>query len=299
MAYWEKYIKATSIEEALRALANQPGPALPIAGGTDLMLDLQQGRHPPVHTLVDLTFIPEMKRLEIRDGELFIGAGTPLSQIAASPLVAEHAQALTEACSLIGGPQVRNVATLGGNVAHALPAADGTIALTALGAHVSVADLEAVRRVPLTDLFLGPGKSALQPGQLITAFHLPLRRAGQASAFRRVMRIQGIALPILNLAVWLERVGDGIADARLAVGPSGPTPRRLTAAESVLRGQKFDDALIERALEALLEEAHFRSSPHRASADYRRDVVGALLRDGLHTAWERAELPNLTGDERG
>ncbi len=288
MAHWQNYLRPTSLQEALQALASAPGPALPIAGGTDLMLDLQQGRHPPVHTLVDLTFIPEMKLLEIRERELFIGAALPLSQIAASPLVAEHAQALTEACSLIGGPQVRNVATLGGNVAHALPAADGTIALTALGAHVSVADLDVVRRVPLTDLFLGPGKSALRPGQLITAFHLPLRRAGQASAFRRVMRIQGIALPILNLAVWLERVGDRIADARLAVGPSGPTPRRLTATESALRGRKFEDALIEQALETLLAEAHFRSSPHRAGAEYRRSVVEALLRDGLQMAWRRA-----------
>lgn len=291
MAYWQNYLRPNSLREALEALVSAPGPALPIAGGTDLMLDLQQGNHPPVHTLVDLTFIPEMKLLEIRDGELFIGAGVPLSQIAASPLVAEHAQALTEACGLVGGPQVRNVATLGGNVAHALPAADGTIALTALGAQVSVADLETVRRVPLADLFLGPGKSALRPGQLITGFHLSLRRPGQASAFRRVMRIQGIALPILNLAVWLERDDDRISDARLAVGPSGPTPRRLAAPEAALRGRVFDAACIEVALEALLGEAHFRTSPHRANAEYRRQVVGALLHDGLHAAWSRVCEP--------
>jgi carbon-monoxide dehydrogenase medium subunit len=288
MAYWQTYLRPTSLTEALQALTSAPGPALPIAGGTDLILDLEQERHPPVHTLVDLTFLPELKRLEIQGDELLIGAAVPLSQIAASPLVAEHATALTEACGQVGGPQVRNVATLGGNVAHALPAADGTIALTALGAHVSVADLESVRRLPLADLFLGPGQSALRPGQLITAFHLPLRRPGQASAFRRVMRTQGIALPILNVAVWLARLGDQIADVRLAVGPSGPVPRRLEATEAALRGGAFDSARIEMALDALLNEAHFRTSPHRATADYRRSIVGDLLRQTLETAWERA-----------
>jgi carbon-monoxide dehydrogenase medium subunit len=287
MAYWQTYLRPTSLEEALQALTSAPGPALPIAGGTDLILDLEQGRHPPVHTLVDLTFVPELKRIEIEGDELLIGAATPLSQIAASPLVAEHARALVEACGLVGGPQVRNVATLGGNVAHALPAADGTIALTALGAHVSVADLESVRRLPLADLFLGPGQSALRPGQLITAFHLPLRRPGQASAFRRVMRAQGIALPILNVAVWLERVGARIADVRLAVGPSGPVPRRIESAEAALRGGVFDSALVESALDALLKEAHFRSSPYRATAEYRKSIVGDLLREMLQAAWER------------
>lgn len=291
MAHWQRYLRPTTLTDALQALASAPGSARPIAGGTDLMLDLQQGNHPPVHTLVDLTFIPELKLLERRGDELFIGASVPLSQVAASPLVAEHAKALTEACGLVGGPQVRNVATLGGNVAHALPAADGTIALTALGAQALVADLETARRLPLADLFLGPGKSALRPGQLITGFLLPLRRPGQASAFRRVMRIQGIALPILNLAVWLERQGERIADIRLAVGPSGPTPRRLETAEAAMRGQQFSAALIETALEALLGEAHFRTSPHRATAEYRRQVAGALLRDGLQAAWSRTNSP--------
>ncbi|MCS7011450.1 MAG: xanthine dehydrogenase family protein subunit M [Anaerolineales bacterium] len=291
MRLWQEYYRPATLTEALQALAYAPGLVLPIAGGTDLMLDLEQGRHPPVHALVDLTFLPELKRLEVQGDELLIGAAVPLSQIATSPLVAEHAQALTEACALIGGPQVRNVATLGGNVAHALPAADGTIALTALGAQVTVADLECARRVPLESLFLGPGKSALRPGQLITTFHLPLRRRGQASAFRRVMRLQGIALPILNLAIWLAREGERIADLRLAVGPSGPTPRRMTATEAIVRGQTMDDSLIEQALHTLLEEAHFRTSPHRASAEYRRQVVGALLREGMQAAWDRACEP--------
>ena len=112
---------------------------MPIAGGTDLLLDLKQGRHAPVHTLIDLTFVPEMTVLELRGDELYIGAAVPVNRVALDPLTGTHAQALVEACDLIAGPQVRNVATLGGNVAHALPAADGTIALTALDAQAEVA----------------------------------------------------------------------------------------------------------------------------------------------------------------
>jgi xanthine dehydrogenase FAD-binding subunit len=290
MNLWQEYLRPTNVNAALQALASAPGPASPIAGGTDLMLDLQQGNHPPLHTLVDLTAIPELAALEIRGSELFIGAAVPLSHIASSPLVIEHARALVEACHLIGGPQVRNMATLGGNVAHALPAADGTIALMALEVQAEVASREGCRRVPLAGLFVGPGQSALRPGlELLVGFDLPLRRAHQASAFKRVMRLQGIALPILNLAVRLERTADRVAEVRIAVGPSGPVPQRIPAAEEILRGQAPTLESRTRALEALLGQVHFRTSPYRASADYRRHLVAGLLEETLLTAWERAE----------
>ena len=148
MNLWQNYHLAQSVDDALHALTNAPGDALIIGGGTDLLLDLQQGRHPPVHTLVDVTQIPEMTKLEIRAGELWIGAGVPHRKIVQAPLVREHAQALHEACGLIGGPQVRNTATLGGNVAHSPPAADGTIALMSLDAQAEIAGLNGRRRVP-------------------------------------------------------------------------------------------------------------------------------------------------------
>jgi CO/xanthine dehydrogenase FAD-binding subunit len=290
MNLWQHYLRPITVNDALKALASTEGPACPIAGGTDLMLDLQQGRHTPLHTLVDLTGIPEMALVEIHPSDLFIGAAAPLSRIANSPLVVKHAQALVEACHLIGGPQVRNMATLGGNVAHALPAADGTIALMALDARADVASLSGRRMIPLGELFLGPGQSALKAGQeLLVGFYLPLKKAHQASAFKRVMRSQGIALPILNSAVWLERQGDRIARIRIAIGPSGTTPRRMLDAEQILLGQTFTHERNLIALEALLEQAHFRTSPHRASMEYRRHLVAGLFNETLLTAWERAK----------
>ncbi len=288
MNLWQQYLRPTTINEALSALNSAPGPVLPIAGGTDLLLDLEQGRHPPIHTLVDITRVKEMRPIEIRGNELFVGAAVPHSQIVISPPVRQHAQALVEGCDLIGGPQVRNVATLGGNVAHALPAGDGTVALMALAAQVEIAGRTGLRRIPLGDLFLSPGKSILTPDELLVGFYLPLRKKNQASAFQRVMRPQGVALPILNVAIWLERDGDRLVDAHIAVGPAGPKPWRAVSAEAVLRDRDMDDRLIAPALEALLLEAKFRSSPQRASADYRRHLVKVLFHDTLQTAWRRA-----------
>ncbi len=291
---WKQYYLARSIEDALGALRSSPGTARPVAGGTDYLLELQQGHKSPVDTLVDVTGIPELACLEVRGGELFIGAGVPVSQVTASPLVREHAQAVAEACGLIGGPQVRNTATLGGNVAHALPAADGMIGLVALDALVEVASLNdsgAVQRSrrPMLSLFSGPGESTLVPGrEILVGFMLPLRRPGQASAFARVMRPQGVALPILNLAVWLAREDERIAGIRVAAGPAGPTPRRATEVENLLEGAKADPALLAQAVMLLEQTTRFRTSPRRSTAEYRRHLAGPLFETVFSTAWERA-----------
>ena len=289
MNLWTNYHIAQTVDDALHALVSAPGTACIVAGGTDLLLDLQQGRHPPVHTLVDVTQIPDLMALEVRDGELFIGAGVPHRKIVESPLVQEHAQGLVEACGLIGGPQVRNTATLGGNVAHALPAADGTIALMSLDAKAVVASSEGWKTVPLGELFLGPGRSALK-NEVLVGFKLPLRKTGEASAFKRVMRPQGVAIAILNLGIWLHRDGETIADIHISVGPSGPVPGRLESAEDVLLEQPLHSEGIQQAYQAILAEASFRTSRHRATSEYRQHVVGVLLEETLITAFDRANL---------
>lgn len=287
MNIWQRYHLAQSVEDALQTLVSAPGTATIIGGGTDLLLDLQQGRHDPVHTLVDVTEIPALTALEIREGELFIGAGVPHRKIVHSPLVCEHAQALTAACGLIGGPQVRNTATLGGNVAHALPAADGTIALMTLDAAAEIAGLSGRRRIPLVEIFAGPGRNTLK-NELVVGFYLPLKNPGEASAFKRVMRPQGVAIAILNLGVWLRRAGENITDIRISVGPSGPTPRRMTQAEAALRGHPPTAEFITEAFAAILDQANFRTSRHRATLAYRQHVVGVLLAETIEEAFEAA-----------
>jgi len=290
MNLWQQYLRPQNLFEAMQAFQSAPKPLAPIAGGTDLLLDLEQGRHSPVHTLIDITEVKEMRALEIRDDLLFIGAGIPINRVVLDPLTAQHAQALVEAGNLIAGPQVRNIATLGGNVAHALPAADGTIALLAMDAQAEIASPSGTSRVPFKELFLGPGKSSLKHGEeLLVGFYLPLQKPNQASCFKRIMRPQGVALPILNCAVWIERNGNQVNDIRIAVGPGGGTPFRATEAENVLRGNTFDAESLNNALESLLAQAQFRTSARRASADYRQHIVDGLFRDVLNTAWLRAE----------
>jgi carbon-monoxide dehydrogenase medium subunit len=288
MTLWQEYLQPKTLTEAISALTDARGPALPLAGGTDLILDLDQGRHPPIHTIVDLTSVREMLPIEIRNNELYIGASVSHTHIIDSKLVAQHAQALIEACGLIGGPQVRNIGTLGGNVAHALPAADGTITLMALNAQVEVASQSGSRRMPIREMFLGPGKSALVQNELLVGFYVPLKVKNQASAFKRIMRPQGVALPIINMAVWLMRAVDQVADIRIAVGPGGPKPWRALESEASLRGKTWSDENLSAALEILLRDVQFRTSPQRASAEYRRELARPLFMDTVKAAWERA-----------
>jgi CO/xanthine dehydrogenase FAD-binding subunit len=307
MNLWQNYLRPRTLAEAMDAFSSAPRPLAPIAGGTDLLIDLEQGRHSPVHTLVDVTEIEELLALEIRDDTLFIGASVPVNRIVLDPLAVAHAQALTEACELIAGPQVRNVATLGGNVAHALPAADGTIALLALNAEAETASASGTCRIPFQELFLGAGKSSLKHGEeLIVGFYIPIQKTLRdfakhtrsetqgaeslrvSSCFKRIMRPQGVALPILNCAVWLERANDIVQDIRIAVGPGGGTPFRATQAEDSLRGQSLTETTFESATEALLTQAHFRTNARRASADYRQHIVIGLFKDVLETVWLRA-----------
>lgn len=291
MNLWFEYILSRSIDEALHALASAAGPVRPVAGGTDLLLELQQGHQPPVHTLVDISRIPELQALEARGDALFIGAGVPVSVIAASPLVNEHARAVAEACGLIGGPQVRNTATLGGNVSHALPAADGTIALVAMDAAVEIASLSGRRIVPILSIFRGVGRTEICDAvELMVGFYLPLRKPGQASAFSRVMRPQGVALPVINLAVWLERQADNIHAVRIGVGPAGTTPQRAIAIEESLCGRPFGQDAILKAQGLVDTTLSFRTSAARATSAYRYHLCKILLRDVLTLAWERSLL---------
>ncbi len=290
---WRQYLIPRSLDEALRLLREAPRPLALIAGGTDLLLDLEQGRHAPVHTLVDVSQIPELRALEVRGDRLFIGAGVTHHELANSPLVRRHATALAEASSHVAGPQVRRVATIGGNVAHALPAADGTIALTVLDAVAEVASPQGTRRVAFEELFAGPGRSTLAEDEILVGFYLPLAEGNTASAFARVMRPQTIALPVLNAAAWVRREGERLADVRLTLGPSGPVPRRLRATEAVLRGQPLTDDVLAHAYDQLLQEARFRTSRLRATKAYRQHLAYVLMERVLRRAFDRCAEPQM------
>ncbi len=290
MPLWKDYHLPLSVEEAVGVLARYDGKARVVGGGTDLILDLQQGNEHPVDALVDVTHIVGLNEIFEEDGTITVGAGVTHNQIVESALLQQKATALVEASYVVGGPQVRNVATLGGNVAHALPAADGTTALNALGAEVEVASFSGRRWIPFTSLFQGPGKSAIDSTrEVLTALRFRVTGNHEASAFSRIMRPQGVALPIMNFAARLRVIADRIEEVTLAVAPVAPTPFRCKQTEAFLTGKPATSDLIDGAVAVLLSECRPRTSPHRATAEYRKEVLPVLLRRTLGMALERAK----------
>lgn len=293
---WQDYHLPASVGEALTLLATYQGEARVVAGGTDLILEIQQGHRSPVKALVDVTRIAGATEIR-REGEyVVIGCGVTHSQIVDSALIQQHGTALAKGCGVIGGPQVRNVATLAGNIAHALPAGDGTISLLALGGEVQVArrkmqDANETEWIPLEKLYLGPGKSLVdQTREIITALHFIPTAAHEASAFARIMRPQGVALPILAMATRLKLEGDNIHAVRIAAGPVAPTPFRACNTEAFLTGKPATDETVEAAIPILLNECHPRTSAHRSTAEYRGEMLSVLLRQTLGTAIKRAKV---------
>ena len=294
MPLWQEYHLPASIDEAVGLLARYDGGARVVAGGTDLILDLQQGNEHPVAALVDVTRIVGLNEIREAAGVITIGAGVTHNQIVESPLLQQKATALVEASYVVGGPQVRNVATIGGNVAHALPAADGTTALNVLDAEVEIASFGGRRWIPFTSLFLGPGKSAIDSTrEVLTALRFKATGANEASAFSRIMRPQGVALPIMNFAAKVRVVGEAIETVMLAAAPVAPTPFRCQQTEAFLTGKPANSTSIEAAVAVLLGECQPRTSPHRATQEYRKEVLPVLLRRTLSKAIERAQTGEI------
>ena len=293
MEIWKNYYTPATVEEALALLSEHAGNARIIGGGTDLLIDLQYtDKAQELDALVDLTRVPEMTSITETDGVCTIGGAVTHTAVTQSALLEARATCLVESCGVVGGPQVRNVATLGGNVAHALPAGDGTTSLMALNAEVDVAWGDGrCEWLPLPMVFRGAGISALDSTKdILVAFRFKLCEEREGTAFNRIMRPQGVALPILGCAVWIRLSEDRAyyEDARISIAPVAPIPMLADAVTGALRGEPTTDETIERAVEAANETLHPRTSKYRATGEYRQHMIGTLLRRTLPLAVERA-----------
>ncbi len=298
--FWNDYYLPASLEDALELLARYEGRARIVAGGTDLLLDLPDayysGERPHFDALVDVTRIAGADAIREEDGWIVIGCGVTHTQIVSSPLIRARATALAEACAVVGGPQVRNVATLVGNIAHALPAADGLIASLVLEAETHVTSNHSQLTSgwkSLASLSLGPGKSAVDATrELISAVRIRPTDVTEASSFTRVMRPQGVALPILGLAARVKLTIAGsqllIENCSISAGPVAPTPFRARQTEEFLHGKGLDENTLAQAAAVLLKEVSPRTSPHRATREYRFELLPSMLRSVLTCAAERA-----------
>ena len=287
---WQAYETPTSVEEALDTLAHYDGKAQIIAGGTDLIIKLQEGKH-SVECLVDVTRIPGLDRIEVRDDTVMIGPNVTFRQVKDSPLLQEQARVLAEAAATVGALQIQTVATLAGNLVSALPAADGSVALIALDAEVEIADVQGRNWQPAGELFLGPGKSAVDPTrQLITAIRFPVPKGRHGSAWERIGRRRALVLPILNCAVCVGLTDDGkkFEWVRIGLGPVSPVPFRAQETEAFLAGSPVTEEGVAQAAKIAASEARPRTSLLRASKEYRTEVLKVLLRRGLNRSVEQA-----------
>jgi CO/xanthine dehydrogenase FAD-binding subunit len=268
-------LQPRSLDEALRNLEDDPA-LVPTAGCTDLMVRGPEALH-RMERVIDLLGVPELRGIHEVEGGLEIGATTPFTEIRRSAAVRAAFPALAEAASLVGGWQIQNRATLGGNMANASPAGDSLPVLLALDAVVIAAGAGGVREIPYAAFHTGYRKTALRPGEIVARVRLPFLPEGSVQAFRKVgtREAQAISKVVVALA---GRVVEGkIAELRLAAGSVAATPIRLRAAEEAVRGLPPGPETADRAG----REAAGEVTPIddvRSTADYRRFALERVVR---------------------
>lgn len=291
---WE-YQVVSSVAEALYILGKYGGEARVIAGGTDLLLDLQEKKK-RTSCLVDITRIPELGAISLQENLLSIGAAVTHTQAAKAGLLREKAAALAEAAASVGSPQIRNMATVAGNVLNAQPAADAAVALMALEARVLVADVNGLQEKTLQQCYLEVGKTAIDSTrQVLTAVSFAPLGVHQGSAFVRFAYRKSLALPVLNAAAVVTVENEVITRARIVLAPAGPMPFRARGAENFLQNKVAAGEILLEAARIAAAEAPFRDSPLRGSQEYRNHLAEVLVREALEKAVGRAlkNNPNL------
>jgi CO/xanthine dehydrogenase FAD-binding subunit len=282
-----EFLRRNDWEEALELKSAHP-EAVPISGGTDVMVELNFDRRRPMAVL-DLTRIPEIQEWGQEDGRLRVGAGVTYARIIAE--LRERLPGLAMASRTVGSPQIRNRGTAGGNLGTASPAGDALPPLYASDAEVELASVDGSRRVPVAEFVTGPKRNALRPNELIAAFHVPEAEGPQQYAKIGTRNAMVIAVCSFGLALQPERRKVGAC-----IGSAGPTPIRARDAEGFIKGV-FDEQGLwesrgeigETALGRFGEMVSTAASPIddvRGTADYRRRAVGVLARRTLRWAWD-------------
>jgi carbon-monoxide dehydrogenase medium subunit len=297
------YIRPATVTDACAALRAAGGSARVLAGGTDLLVQMKQGRIQP-KALVSLRSIPGLSFVRLdTDGGIVIGAATPLGALENSPELALRFPAIAEAASLIGSTQVRSRATIGGNLCNAAPSADMAPVLIAHGAAVMLSDGVAERSVSLEDFFTGPRQTVLKTGELVAAIGVPAAPEASFAIYKKANRS---AMDIATVGVGLLATfapgpspeSPAVKDVRLVLGAVAPTPMRAGGAEQMLRGQVLDEAMIVAASRMAASEAR-PISDVRASAEYRTVLVEVLSRRALVAARDWALLAAKDWAEEG
>lgn len=284
------YQAPSTLEEAVGLLAHHAGAARVIAGGTDLLPKLERRQLSP-SALVDVRRIPELSGVRFSETSgLELGAAVCHADLLTNAALRRHYPAMVEAAAWTATVQIRNMATIGGNLCNGSPCADGVPVLVARGAQLEIVGSAGRRLLAIEDLHRAPGTTSLAPDEILCRVLVPPPPPNSGTAFEKLPARTRIDVSAVNVAVTLARSGDGCRDVRIVLGAVGPVPLRARRAEARLEGRVLDRALVDEAgsLAALDSEP---ISDVRASAEYRRHIVAVLTRRALGTAAQRAGLP--------
>ncbi len=283
-----EYVAPRTLAEAFAHLGNGKRTAL-LAGGTDLIIQLREYRR-SCDLVIDVKHIPELTSITVTaSGELEIGAAVPLARIYEDPGVCSRWPALVDAASIIGGIQVQGRASLGGNLCNASPAADSPPALMVLGARLRVGSSSGLRELPVSEFFLGPGRNALQPGELLVQVVIPPLAVRAGAFYHRFIPRNEMDIAVASAGAYLQLSPDGqrVEAARVAIGAVAPTPLAVPAAAEVLVGQAPGELAFARAADAASAAAR-PITDMRGSVAQRRHLIKVLTRRALQGALLRA-----------
>jgi xanthine dehydrogenase iron-sulfur cluster and FAD-binding subunit A len=296
---WQSFQSVTSLDEALRVLAEKREQARIVAGATDLILELERGVRRGITTLVDITRVPGLTNITLdAEGAIHLGPLVTHNHCVDSKLIVERALPLAQACWEVGAPQIRNRATVAGNLITASPANDTITPLVALDAVVTLTSLAGQRRVALRDFYTGVRRTVMQPDELLTDIDFAALRPGEHGMFIKLALRRAQAISVVDAAVVIDfdhtngapLESQPVARARIALGSVAPTIVRAPAAEAFLAGQYLTPEAIRHAAE-LAAAAAQPITDVRGPAEYRRDMVAVVT--------ARAMRQIVAGQKRG
>lgn len=277
----------SSLKDTLDILEKMRGDVKILVGGTDLILQMKQGQLRP-SLVVDVKGIPQLNNLEWSErGGLHIGAAVPLSKLLTFAALSEKFNVLAQACSLIGSMQIKNRATIGGNICNAAPSADSVPPLLCLGAKAILASSNGTRTIPLQDFFTAPGKTIMGNNELLVEIDVPTPRTRSAGCYLRHTTREEMDIAVASVASFLtlSPQNNKLNEVRIALGAVAPTPIRAHHAEAVMVDKPITQDIIEEAAEKAAEEAD-PISDIRGSVEYRRELVKVLTRRSLKKSCE-------------
>jgi carbon-monoxide dehydrogenase medium subunit len=280
------YHAPQTISEVIRYLSELQNAVI-LAGGTDLIVAMKQKGLKPYNIVSLKKLKDELCYIRQEDGKILIGAMTTFDLLEKSSIIRKYFKVLHEAIGKMAAYQIRNMATIGGNLCNASPAADSAPPLLVLNAKLRVIGPEGDREIPIERFFLGPGKTALQKGEILKEIEIPVMPPNSGAAFIKLGRRRSEDISIASASAFIQLEDESIKDVRIALGSVAPTPIRAYEAERILRGKETSERLFEEAGERAMKECN-PITDVRASAEYRRAMVKVLTKNALKTAVNRS-----------